>query len=160
MNETCERAAHSVSGSNPIPWRSVLAAAETVRLVIAFELLALRVPTERAAKLIADVAELTDLGDVEMVGAHVRQGATGIFAIIAPRREVIVDAGRAQDGVEGAGRRGAVPHFPIDAFGSRLGGQVARPGRAADADAHRPHLADPAAAHIFDRPAETTVEFR
>ena len=45
------------------------------------------------------------LRDVEVVGAHVRQGAAGIFTVIAPRREVIVDARGTQHVVKRARRR-------------------------------------------------------
>ena len=60
--------------------------------------------------------------------------------------------------VESAGRRRAVPHLPVDAFGRRLVGQIARTAGAADADAHRADLADPAAADVFDRLAEMAAE--
>ena len=89
---------------------------------------------------------------------HVGQPATGVFAIIAPRREVVVDAERAENLIERARGRRPVPQIPVDTIGSLLVAEVARPGRAADADAYGANRADAAAAHILDGFAEMAAE--
>src|SRR5437870_13254439 len=47
---------------HPVPWRSVLAAAETVGFVVADKFATLGVPAESAPEPVAEVAELADLG--------------------------------------------------------------------------------------------------
>src|SRR5262245_14379995 len=98
------------------------------------------------------------LRDVEVVRPHVGQAAAGVLAEVAPAREVPVNAERAQLVVELARRRRAVPPLPVHTVRRPLDGQVAGPGRAADADADRAHAADAAAAHVLDGPAEIAVE--
>src|SRR5262245_5321684 len=99
------------------------------------------------------------LCDVEMVRAHVGQTAAGVFAVIAPGREVIVNSLRTEDLVVAAFGRGAEPEVPVGPWRHRLLGQVARDGRVADADVDRLHLANAAVAHALRCLAEHAAVF-
>src|SRR5207248_96766 len=54
------------------------------------------------------------LGDIEVVGAPVGHHAAGVFAVVAPRREVVVNAARAEHRVVGPLRGRAKPAIPIE----------------------------------------------
>src|SRR5206468_4141438 len=81
-----------------------------------------------------------------------------VFAEITPGGEMIMNARGAQNAAIGSLRRRSVPHVPVHAFRSLLGGQIARFGRRADTDAYRPHAPDASAAHILDGLAKVAVE--
>src|SRR5205823_12841318 len=84
--------------------------------------------------------------------------AAAVLAVVPPRREVVVNALRAQDLVVAALRRRAVPRLPVGAVGDRLLGQIARHRRGTDANANRLDLADAAVADVLDGLAESAVE--
>src|SRR5205085_1785638 len=77
------------------------------------------------------------LGDVEVVGAHVGQAAPGVLAVVAPGGEVLVDAPGAEHGAVLALGGWAQPHLPVGPLRRLFARQLARGGRAADADLHR-----------------------
>src|SRR5581483_5746418 len=89
------------------------------------------------------------LGDVEVVGAPVGHHAAGVFAVVAPVGEVLVDAARAEFRVVRALGRRPQPAVPIETLFHLFFGQVARLAGTADVDVDRLHLADAAAAHQF-----------
>src|SRR5208337_4762535 len=55
------------------------------------------------------------LRDVVMMRPHVGMSAAGVFAVITPRGEMLVDPARAEDRIAGPHRRGAEPEVPVQA---------------------------------------------
>src|SRR5262249_32755183 len=113
-----------------------------------------RLDLDRAAAVHAE----GPLGDVEVVGAHVGQPAAGVLAVVAPGREVAVDAPGAQRLAVLTPRRRPQPQVRVGPLRHRLAGQVARDRRAADADADGLHLAQEAAADQLAGQPEPAAE--
>src|SRR5262249_23855578 len=94
------------------------------------------------------------LGNVEMVRAPVGHHAPGVFAVVAPVREVAMDATGTEDGIVRPLGRRPEPAVPIEAFFQLFLGQVARFAGRTDVDVYFLDLADAAAADVFASLAE------
>ena len=89
------------------------------------------------------------LGDVEVVRAPVGHHAAGVFAVVAPVREVLMHAARAEHGIVGPHRGRAEPDIPVQAGLHRFLRQVARHRGRTHVHDHLLDLADAPVAHQF-----------
>lgn len=99
------------------------------------------------------------LGDIEMMGSHVGQSATGVFAVVAEGGEVSVHSFRAEDLVVASPGSGAEPEVPGAVSRGFELGEIAGDWRGSDADADGLEFPESAGADEVHGVSEASSEF-
>ena len=100
------------------------------------------------------------LSDIIMMSAHVGVSATGVFAVTAPRREMIMNAARAQRGIVKPRRSCSKPHVPVEAGLHLFRGEIAPFAGSADAHCDSLDFAEASAADDLDSFAKLAKDVR